>query len=417
MTRKLGLLIFTIFLICTFGIVQCVHRVNASAKASATIYIRADGSIDPPTANITSADNVTYTFTDDISDSIIIQRGNTTIDGAGYKLQGTGGGTGIQIWVFEWKENVTIKNMEIASFSTGISLTNTGNITVSANKIRNCSRGIAFGESFNNIISGNIIVNNTDGIGGSTSMETVISENIITNNTNGILFSWAQNNTIYLNNITNNEYGIYMVGWSVYNNTFYHNNFINNKNQVYIEQPNPNIWDDDYPSGGNYWSNYTGVDLNHDGIGDTEYVVNANNTDHYPLMGHFHSFNTTLGLPVNVISNSTIESFQYFASNSTITMRVSNMTANQTRGFCRMRIPYEVMSEPFNVTIDGVNPTYWNYTLYDDGTHRWIYFEYDHSELEVIIIPEFSVQIILPLFMIATLLAGLIYRRNACVYK
>ncbi|UCD95989.1 MAG: right-handed parallel beta-helix repeat-containing protein [Candidatus Bathyarchaeota archaeon] len=262
-----------------------------------TIYIRADGSVDPSTANITSSDNVTYTFTDDISDSLVIERGNTTIDGAGYKLQGTGGGTGIQIWVFAWEENVTIKNLEIASFSTGISLTNTGNITVSGTKIRNCSRGIAFGESFNNIISGNIIVNNTDGIGGSTSMETVISENIIANNTNGILFSWAQNNTIYLNNVTNNEYAIYMVGWSVYNNTFYHNNFINNTNQVYIEQPNPNVWDDDYPSGGNFWDDfpdlyplvgddYSGSDQNEtgsDGMWDSSYEIYGNNTDRYPL--------------------------------------------------------------------------------------------------------------------------------------
>ena len=31
------------------------------AEAGATVYIRVDGSIDPPSANITSADNVTYT--------------------------------------------------------------------------------------------------------------------------------------------------------------------------------------------------------------------------------------------------------------------------------------------------------------------------------------------------------------------
>ena len=266
-------------------------------KASGTIYIRADGSVDPSTANITSANNVTYTFTYDINDSIVIERGNITIDGAGYKLQGTGSGTGIQIWVSGFQENVTIKNIEIISFTTGISLTNTGNITVSANTIRNCSSGIAFGESFNNVISGNVITNNTNGIGGSTSMDTVISENTITNNTNGILFSWAQNNTIYLNNVTNNEYGIYMEGWSVYNNTFYHNNFINNTNQVYIEQTNPNTWDNGYPSGGNYWDDfpdlyplvgdiYSGSGQNEsgsDGIWDGPYEIDGNNTDNYPL--------------------------------------------------------------------------------------------------------------------------------------
>jgi len=52
-------------------------------------------------------------------------------------------------------------------------------------------------------------------------------------------------------------------------------------------------WDDDYPSGGNYWSNYTGVDVKSgsyqnetgsDGIGDTPYIIDANNIDDYPLV-------------------------------------------------------------------------------------------------------------------------------------
>ncbi len=35
-------------------------------KASGTIYIRADGSVDPPTAPISTVDNVTYAFTNNI---------------------------------------------------------------------------------------------------------------------------------------------------------------------------------------------------------------------------------------------------------------------------------------------------------------------------------------------------------------
>ena len=36
------------------------------AKASGTIYIRADGSVEPDSAPISSVDNVTYTFFDNI---------------------------------------------------------------------------------------------------------------------------------------------------------------------------------------------------------------------------------------------------------------------------------------------------------------------------------------------------------------
>lgn len=43
-------------------------------------------------------------------------------------------------------------------------------------------------------------------------------------------------------------------------------------------------WDDGYPSGGNYWSDYDGVDLDNDGIGDTPYWVTGFAKDDYPLM-------------------------------------------------------------------------------------------------------------------------------------
>jgi hypothetical protein len=44
------------------------------------------------------------------------------------------------------------------------------------------------------------------------------------------------------------------------------------------------MWDNGFPSGGNYWSDYTGTYTNGDGIGDTPYVIDANNQDRYPLM-------------------------------------------------------------------------------------------------------------------------------------
>ena len=76
-------------------------------------------------------------------------------------------------------------------------------------------------------------------------------------------------------------------------NMIFHNSFANNTADQVGTAGSANIWDDGYPSGGNHWSNYNGTDFysgpyqnetGSDGIGDTPYVMDANNLDNYPLM-------------------------------------------------------------------------------------------------------------------------------------
>jgi len=67
-----------------------------SVKASATIYIRADGSVDPPTVPIQRDGNV-YTFASDIYGSVIVEKNNVMIDGAGYSVIGTKSEKGIHL--------------------------------------------------------------------------------------------------------------------------------------------------------------------------------------------------------------------------------------------------------------------------------------------------------------------------------
>jgi parallel beta-helix repeat protein len=74
----------------------------------------------------------------------------------------------------------------------------------------------------------------------------------------------------------------------------FHNNFMFNTVSATDDSGPVNQWDDGYPSGGNYWDDYTGVDLcsgpnqdmcpDPDGIGDTNYTIDANSKDRYPLM-------------------------------------------------------------------------------------------------------------------------------------
>jgi len=341
-----------------------------------------------------------------------------------------GNGTGIVIFVTA--SSVTIKEFTVKNGDTGIYLDRSNNSLIMKNNVsyhidaifvryscnctihqniagNNTNRGVLVTNSWNFTLSNNNVYGNGwYGINANASVNGLIKQNnAYKNDLDGIGLLDSNNCTIAENTVENNKFCGILIETSS-ESFIYHNNIIDNGIQA--ESFQTNQWDNGLE--GNYWSNYTGVDSNRDGIGDTSHVINENNTDPYPLMGIFHSFNTSLSYYVNVISNSAVEDFEYFESNNTIKMHVTNVTANQTFGFCRIRIPHPLMSEPYNVTVDGVEPYYVNYTLYDDGESRWIYFSYEHSTLEVVIIPEFSHGLIIPLTMVATLLAFIAHKRK-----
>ena len=354
-------------------------------------------------------------------------------------------------------DNITVENLDLSNTTIGVELWKTNNTKIRRSNITNNQYNILGLYSSNNSISGNNITNNgwDHGIKLYHCSNNTICENNITNNHDGIHLMYSSDNNIYGNNITNNDYGIgldrssnntQVHGNSIRNNNdgiwlyfsskntisgnditcnsddgisfyyssdnnIYHNSFADNTNQVTLGEGSlNNTWDNGVE--GNYWSNYTGTDANHDGISDSWYEIDANNIDHYPLMGLFHSFNTSLGMYVNVVSNSTIENFQYFDLNTTIKMYVSG---ELTFGFCRVCISHTLMDESsISVVIDDGATTvlHQNYNVYDNGTHRWIYFAYEHTTHKIDIIPEFPSLIITPLFMVAALLAVIVCKRK-----
>jgi nitrous oxidase accessory protein NosD len=56
-----------------------------------------------------------------------------------------------------------------------------------------------------------------------------------------------------------------------------------------------NIWDNGEE--GNYWDDYSGSDINGDGIGDTPYTIYENFTDLYPLTTPFDINSVNIEIP------------------------------------------------------------------------------------------------------------------------
>jgi len=299
--------------------------------------------------------------------------------------------------VYYW---INKHDQEVPQDAGYVALINSTNIT-----IENLISGVSLAYTENSKIQNITATNSYYGIQLDWSLNNSITSSNITKNCFGILLYSSSKNNIVENNITNDNYGIYLLESS--NNTIYHNNFINNTNQVYVSGELSNVWDNGYPSGGNYWSDYVGVDSDPDGIGDTEYVIDTDNIDHYPLMGMFSDFDATLEQGVQTICNSSISDFQ--SDNTSISFNVTG--EDGTAGFCRICIPTALMNATYRVFVNGTE-TQCNLLPCSNSTHSYLYFTYSHSTKEIIIIPELTSLIILPLFMIATLIIVTIFSKK-----
>lgn len=278
---------------------------------------------------------------------------NKTVVIVGEKVESTivdGNGTERGIFLVR-SDGVMIKNLTMRNTIehgfvevAGVHLFNVRNAEISNCKIENCMVGVLLKNSSESIISRNAFLNNRwAGI-------------VIRDNSTSNLFV---GNTISTNNI-----GLRVADRSCKGNRVYHNNFVDNLKQVELLAIG-GTWHNGYPSGGNYWSDYTGVDkfrgssqdeFGSDGIGDESY----RKLDEYPFMGPLSFFYAgewnAEDYYVVISSNFIISGFSFNPNvGPFVRFNVTDSVANLS--FCRIIIPRLLLwveeKEQWTVRVDG----------------------------------------------------------------
>jgi parallel beta-helix repeat protein len=341
------------------------------------------------------ADNVTIarftiqnsTYYPDVSilDCNHVQILNNSLRSATYKI------------LLEDSENCIIKGNEIFGGEKGITLVNSNNNKIANNTVLRCNSytfpigpfyGISLEESAMNSIENNVISESDIGIGLSNSNSNRICNNTISGNwptshpaydaEKGIkLTSNSNNNHIIANEVSNMTQTAIILTQS--SGIIYHNNFINNTNQVGLTDSLSNVWNDDYPSGGNYWSDYNGTDFysspyqnvtGSDGIGDSAYFIDENNTDNCPLTKPYAGPHD-IGLKVSFSKTIVPEGF-----NTTLTINVTIINYGlQTETF-NFTVQMPTLNQSQEITLESRNSTTitftWNTTGFTKGNYNML---------------------------------------------
>jgi len=181
-----------------------------------------------------------------------------------------------------WSTNIQVLNNMYVGCMYGVEFSHVTYADIKGNVIEGATAtGIDIRSSSYIIVISDNVVNGTEVYGGmmiEDSWEVEVTRNMISNNTNG--FGYTGGGITLLTGCSD---------MLIFNNSFMYN-----APQQAEDRNGPVIrWNETYPLGGNYWSDYAGADamsgpdqdiLGEDGFGDTPVVIDVDSASFYPLM-------------------------------------------------------------------------------------------------------------------------------------
>jgi parallel beta-helix repeat protein len=202
------------------------------------------------------------------------------------------------IHLYRCYDNTLTSNIASDNGVKGIRLDRSSSNALTSNTASGNNYGICLDDSSNyNTLTSNTASGNNYGICLDESSSNTLTSNTASGNNNyGIYLDVSNSNTLTSNTASNNNnYGIYLECGS--SNNLINNNYLSNANNAYDNGNNQ--WNTEKTSGtniiggsylgGNYWSDYAGVDNDGDGLGNTMLPYNSsgdihNGGDYHPLV-------------------------------------------------------------------------------------------------------------------------------------
>jgi len=290
-----------------------------------------------------------------------------------------------------YSSEIIVKNFELSDLYTnlqyGIVFANVSDSAIQNVTISDIDNSIWLECSENNRVQNNRMwstrLGGITGVWLEKSNNNVVADNLLRNDYFvqagfGIILQRSNNNSVTGNSISRNVNGL-SLSWSN-NSLITHNNFLDNLQQVDIRESVDNKFDNGYE--GNFWSDYSGIDSNGDGIGETSYVINSGNRDNCPLIEEWKATRiinvTWYALKphlITIASDHVVASYRFKPNSTEKTGFITfNITSN-TLGFYSITISRDRLDSPFELFINGTLKNPADYNLTYNASCAYIYFQ------------------------------------------